>query len=177
MYNPDLGTFNQRDPIGYKGGVDLYEYVGDNPVNRVDPKGLVSPPDNGVTRLPPVDGPAPITSDNPIIDGIGPLIIPLVPKPSGPPPDYTTPSGIPPVTITPGFHPSIGPGNVGGNLGFGRPCGAQANIGVVIYYPTNSILQDVLNRVPGDVLHCLKIDPCKIGTGDSGVSATVSGKF
>ncbi len=39
MYNPDLGTFNQRDPIGYRGGMDLYEYCGDDPLNKTDPSG------------------------------------------------------------------------------------------------------------------------------------------
>ena len=29
-----------RDPIGYRGGVNLYGYTGNNPVNRRDPKGL-----------------------------------------------------------------------------------------------------------------------------------------
>ena len=31
MYNPDLGTFDQRDPIENEGGNNLYEYVGDSP--------------------------------------------------------------------------------------------------------------------------------------------------
>ena len=28
------------DPIGYRGGINLYEYCGDNPVRRIDPEGL-----------------------------------------------------------------------------------------------------------------------------------------
>jgi hypothetical protein len=39
MYNPDLGTFTQRDPIGYEGGINLYEYVGDDPMVQTDPSG------------------------------------------------------------------------------------------------------------------------------------------
>lgn len=40
MYNPDLGTFDQRDPIGYDGGDDnLYRYCGNNPLNATDPGG------------------------------------------------------------------------------------------------------------------------------------------
>ena len=30
-----------HDPIGYRGGINLYEYCGDGPVNAVDPEGLL----------------------------------------------------------------------------------------------------------------------------------------
>jgi len=40
-YSPPLGRWLQRDPIGYAGGVNLYEYVGGQAVVGVDPKGLV----------------------------------------------------------------------------------------------------------------------------------------
>jgi RHS repeat-associated protein len=37
-----LGTFINRDPIGYEGGMDLYEYCGDDPLTRTDPMGQMS---------------------------------------------------------------------------------------------------------------------------------------
>ncbi len=39
-YNPELGTFQQRDLIGYADGMGLYQYVGNNPANGVDIWGL-----------------------------------------------------------------------------------------------------------------------------------------
>jgi RHS repeat-associated protein len=38
-YPPTLGRWLQRDPVGYVGGVNLYEYVGGRAVNKADPNG------------------------------------------------------------------------------------------------------------------------------------------
>jgi RHS repeat-associated protein len=39
-YDPRLGRFLQPDPIGVAGGWNVFEYVGGDPANRIDPTGL-----------------------------------------------------------------------------------------------------------------------------------------
>ncbi len=39
FYDAVLERFINRDPIGYRGGINLYAYVGDDPVMRTDPSG------------------------------------------------------------------------------------------------------------------------------------------
>jgi RHS repeat-associated protein len=38
-YSPGIGRWIQRDPIGYSGGINLFEYVGGRAVVAVDPEG------------------------------------------------------------------------------------------------------------------------------------------
>ena len=42
VYSPAMGRFLQTDPIGIAGGANVYDYTGGDPVNRVDPSGLLT---------------------------------------------------------------------------------------------------------------------------------------
>jgi RHS repeat-associated protein len=39
-YQPDIGRFIQRDPLGISGGVNVYAYLDNEPVSGADPSGL-----------------------------------------------------------------------------------------------------------------------------------------
>ena len=39
-YDPQIGRFISRDPVGFGGGINQYAYVGNNPTNFTDPSGL-----------------------------------------------------------------------------------------------------------------------------------------
>jgi len=40
-YKPEIGRFLNPDPIGYYAGLNLYTYCGNNPLNWIDPWGLL----------------------------------------------------------------------------------------------------------------------------------------
>jgi len=51
-YSPNLARWLSRDPIGESGGINLYGYVANNPINWVDPDGLSSESPSGGQKNP-----------------------------------------------------------------------------------------------------------------------------
>ncbi len=50
FYDPATGRYLTADPIGLDGGMNLYAYVGGNPVNAVDPWGLADIAFNNIAK-------------------------------------------------------------------------------------------------------------------------------
>jgi RHS repeat-associated protein len=43
-YDPTTGRWTSKDPTRFDGGIDLYVYAGNDPINRTDPNGTISGP-------------------------------------------------------------------------------------------------------------------------------------
>jgi RHS repeat-associated protein len=56
-YDPTLGFYIQADPIGQRGGLNPYAYVGQNQTQNIDPTGLQTAPLYGPGVLPIVISP------------------------------------------------------------------------------------------------------------------------
>ena len=71
-YDSNLRRFLQPDPIGYLGGLNLYTYVRNSPVNFVDPLGLEAMILPGPVPLPiiPPKTEAQIVADEQLVNGI-----------------------------------------------------------------------------------------------------------
>jgi len=64
-YDPELGRWTRRDPIGYVDGMGLYEYVNSSAIDYVDPFGTL----RGPVTLPPL-------LPTPVRPGLGPIWTP-----------------------------------------------------------------------------------------------------
>lgn len=125
-YDPEVGRFISKDPIGFAGGdLNLYAYVQSNPVNGVDPLGLWT----GALRL----NFTSITADFTIavaIDGEGNIGL----------------------LITPAVGLSLSAGATGGITGTNAPCiktleGMGTSAGVAFNVPKMGPLQGEVNHV------------------------------
>jgi len=125
-YDPGLARWLSQDPIGYRGGINLYMYVGGNPIRRTDASGLTW----GINNVPGGSpGVLPAPWDPPTVPTIGGLPLPPSASDLGlppPPPNWAgwepTPPGSSSATW-PGFYggaeaqlPILPPIGVGGGI-------------------------------------------------------------
>jgi RHS repeat-associated protein len=50
-YDPQEGRFISEDPIGLGGGINLYAFTGDDPINQSDPSGMMLADSHGICTL------------------------------------------------------------------------------------------------------------------------------
>jgi hypothetical protein len=74
--------FLRRDPIGYRGGINLYEYCGDDPLTGTDPLGLLSASGHQADKGPQI-----------VCDGKGHTMIQVPEQPRDEKPDLFTTCG------------------------------------------------------------------------------------
>jgi RHS repeat-associated protein len=97
-YKPNLGRWLNRDPLEEQGGINLYEYSINSPVNWVDPAGTLmmpAPPSAGPIGFPGLP-PSPPPTGTPIAPPQGP------PTGTPPAPPGPGPIGYPPLPPSPG---------------------------------------------------------------------------
>jgi RHS repeat-associated protein len=95
VYEPDLGKWLNRDPIGQRGGLNLYGFVGNNPLRWIDvwgwcpedPTPTATPTPNTPPTPDPVPAPLPTSSPDPSTPTPEPAPVPTEPEP------YPVPDG------------------------------------------------------------------------------------